>query len=422
MTGTIGALLKAWRRQKNLTGADLAGQAGISRATLTRWESGQTQPRMVELEAVLTALAASPAQRQEALAHLQAPRAVKLLREVAGGLLPPVRGDLLRTMRLRQGWTQQQTAQKAGIAQSTLARWERTEDWPSAERLHSLCYVLHAQEAELIALTQGVVTEALPLETLLDSEAVRIQVAHYMFASTQADVEFMAFESQLWQLAQKENAAENHLSYTYGSHARFLMERQRWAEAASYVERVHQLAHNGQRAAVSLACAAIAASRIVGEGQRTPNPAHAVKILQGWVDSPFLQEREEYRAWMLSEIAKWLMKMGERDSALCVSRQAIRMAERVDPAEPWWRRGDYARVLIDAGRGEDALEECNAFLSLGEPAVNTLPFLLTGAQAYAAIGRPNEAADWLQKMGAILAAHPEAAHYLAPIEALQQRL
>ena len=66
MMRQIGELLKEWRRHSKLTGECLARRAGISRTTLTRWESGQTQPRMVELEAVLTALDATAAQRQEA--------------------------------------------------------------------------------------------------------------------------------------------------------------------------------------------------------------------------------------------------------------------------------------------------------------------------------------------------------------------
>ena len=421
MTSHVGELLKAWRKSKKITGIDLSRQAGISRTTLTRWEAGQTLPRIVELEAILIALQASPVQRQEALAHIQAPRAVKLLREVAGAVLP-VRGDLLRAMRLRQGWTQQETAQKAEIAQGTLARWERTEDWPSAERLHTLCYVLDAQEAELLALTQGLATVPIPMQSILDNETVRITLSHYMFASTAADVEFLSFEAQLWRLTQKEEKAQFLLSYTYGCHARFLAEHQRFAEAAIYVKRVHELAHRGFREATGWAASVIAASRIAGMGGRTPHPKHALQILRTEINNPFLREREEYRAWMHSEIAKYLLQMGETDSALHLSKQAIGLAERVDTSEPWHRRGDYARVLMEAGQYDEAWEECGAFLNLGEPPVETLPFLLTGAQALAARDRSVDAADWLRQMETIIAVHPEASHYHAPIAVLKQRL
>ena len=161
MTSSIGNFIKAWRKAKKFTGKNLAHQAGISRTTLSRWEAGQTQPRMTELEAVLLVLEVSPAQRLEALSHMEAPRAIKLLREV-GGEACPVRGDLLRIMRLRRGWTQQETAKRTGIAQSTLARWERTEDWPSAERLQLLCHALYANEAELAALSCSLALTQIP--------------------------------------------------------------------------------------------------------------------------------------------------------------------------------------------------------------------------------------------------------------------
>ena len=157
MTSSVGNLIKAWRKAKKLTGENLARQAGINRTTLSRWEAGRTQPRMTELEAVLFALEVSPMQRLEALAQMEAPRAIKLLREGTGEAYA-VRGDLLRTMRLRQGWTQQETATQMGIAQGTLARWERTEDWPSVERLHLLCNVLHAKDSEWVALSCGFVS------------------------------------------------------------------------------------------------------------------------------------------------------------------------------------------------------------------------------------------------------------------------
>src|SRR5437899_3171633 len=105
----VGELLKAWRKQKKVTRKHLSLESGISLATVKRWETGQTQPRLAELEAVLSALHVSSAQRQEALALVNAPRAVQRLREMTG-TGPPLRGDLLRAMRVRQGWTQQETA------------------------------------------------------------------------------------------------------------------------------------------------------------------------------------------------------------------------------------------------------------------------------------------------------------------------
>lgn len=420
MTSRFGALLKAWRTSKKLSGADLARQAGISRTTLTRWEAGQTQPRITELEAVLSALDASPVQRREVFACLEAPRAVLHLREMAGVALP-LRGDLLRAMRLRQGWTQQQTAQRAGIAQSTLARWERTEDWPSAERLHTLCYTLHAQDAELIALTQGLVTAALPREALLDNESVRIQVAPSLFGSPLADVEFLSLEAQLWHLAQKEAAAHHQLSYTYGCHARFLMEHQRMTEAAGYVERIYQLARSGHREAISLASAAIAASRIVGSG-RSPNPVRAVKILRAWLENPLLQGRDEFKAWMYSEIAKHLLTMGEAAAARHLSKQAIRIAKYVDTVEPRYRRSDYARVLLESGHFDEALAECAVYLNSELTPLEKLSFMVTATGALLGRGCAGEAMNGFAQIEEILATYSTEPFYREAADALKRRL
>src|SRR5688572_1766966 len=99
----LGTLLREWRTSRGLSLGGLALKASVGKATLSRWESGASRPRIAELEAVLDALRSSPAQRLEALAGIEAPRAAQRLRAApAGG--PPVRGDLLRAMRLRRGW------------------------------------------------------------------------------------------------------------------------------------------------------------------------------------------------------------------------------------------------------------------------------------------------------------------------------
>src|SRR5262249_35701971 len=118
----IGARLKEWRTERGLSLSGLALKAGIGKATLSRWEAGQTLPRLAELETVLEALGVSGARRQEALLYLDAPRALHRLREIEPDV--PLSGDLLRAMRLRRGRTQAEVAAQVGISQATLAKWE----------------------------------------------------------------------------------------------------------------------------------------------------------------------------------------------------------------------------------------------------------------------------------------------------------
>jgi transcriptional regulator with XRE-family HTH domain len=116
------------------------------------------------LEAVLNALGASDIQRRKAQERLRTPTSVLRLREetaarhrelveVAG--TAPQGGDLIRAMRLRKGWNQATLAEKMGISQATVVRWERAERWPDTQTLHTLCYLLEALEEELTALTLG---------------------------------------------------------------------------------------------------------------------------------------------------------------------------------------------------------------------------------------------------------------------------
>jgi transcriptional regulator with XRE-family HTH domain len=106
----IGTYLKRVRSTGGWTLGKLARKAGVSKGALSLWESGQRQPRVVELEAVLEALGATAAQRALAFACIDAPRAILHLRRNShdglGG--PPTGGDLLRAMRLRRGWSQEQ--------------------------------------------------------------------------------------------------------------------------------------------------------------------------------------------------------------------------------------------------------------------------------------------------------------------------
>src|SRR5689334_15149264 len=134
MTEQVGTLLWELRTARGWSLGQLAQRAGVSKAALSRWENGERLPRVPELEATLAALGADATQRALAFARIQAPRALRQLREPSEtGRLgpPPSMGDLLRAMRLRGGWTQTQIALRLGVGQNTVARWELGERQPS---------------------------------------------------------------------------------------------------------------------------------------------------------------------------------------------------------------------------------------------------------------------------------------------------
>src|SRR5438445_13658363 len=62
----LGRLLREWRTARQLSLDHLAARAGVAKSTVSTWETGTHQPCLVELAAVLAALGAVPAQREQA--------------------------------------------------------------------------------------------------------------------------------------------------------------------------------------------------------------------------------------------------------------------------------------------------------------------------------------------------------------------
>jgi transcriptional regulator with XRE-family HTH domain len=77
----FGTFLRELRQARQMSISRLAERAAIAKSTLSRWEAGAFQPRLPELEAVLAVLGVSPAQREQAISLVQAPRAVGRLRQ-----------------------------------------------------------------------------------------------------------------------------------------------------------------------------------------------------------------------------------------------------------------------------------------------------------------------------------------------------
>ena len=132
----LETLLRNGRTRRGWGINALALQAGVSPSTISRWEAGTTRPGIPELEAVLTVLGVEPDEMRNALRSLSAPRALRKLRQMepGAGVPPPMAGDLLWAMRKRKNKTQTETARAAGVTQAQIARWEKGEAWPDAQK------------------------------------------------------------------------------------------------------------------------------------------------------------------------------------------------------------------------------------------------------------------------------------------------
>jgi transcriptional regulator with XRE-family HTH domain len=367
--------MAAMRCRRGLSVRRLARQAGLSHDAVGAWERGERLPRLPELEAALTALGVEPAERLRLIALLPVQRAQRHVRKAmetggwAQSLGPiPGGGTLLRAMRGRRGLTQADAARSAGVSQGRRARWERSEDWPTVERLHRLCFALGAFPQEVAALTRG--HGALPewgAEEEAEAWSLRgaastgdplgLRIRHlYFHAATLRDLYFLSLERSLRLRARDNEAFRFHLHDAYTYRSRGLMEEGRYSEVGPYTDSTWELARQGygrsQYWTWSVIAAAVALRR--GYAGHRPRPDAAAALL-----APVIQEKSsvENQAWMLSELALALTEAGRPEEALRASVQALAMAARaVESEELLFRRRDHAVLLVSLKQYGEALE------------------------------------------------------------------
>lgn len=408
MQKQIGTLLWEMRTARGLSMSELARRAAISKATLSYWEAGKRIPRTMELEAVLVALGATAAQKTQAFAAIHAPRAVRHLRDEAKAEwgTPPALGDLLRAMRLRKGWTQEQTAVALEVGQGTVARWERGERTPANEQMQMLCYLLGAREAEIETLTAGRFADVLP-ETA--SQAWEEQVYHIHVRLTQFRTQdfqscwellFLGLERKAWLLATQNSSAGLALTSVLAHHAEQHCRHEHWAEAHRLSQRALLLRQKQSLDEDTRLRAALAhAASAVYQGHRL-FPERGLRVLQQHFSAA---SRPEFRAWMLSDMAEYAALAGQTDSALKWAAQAVAVACECDnEAEVYLRRSDYAQRLLQAGFSGAALEQLREPMEYN--AVQYTGDLLLFAEAHLIENHLSEAHDWLNKARAVVEA------------------
>jgi transcriptional regulator with XRE-family HTH domain len=413
MAGRIGTVLWDMRTAGRWTMGRLARKAGVSKAALSQWESGARQPRVAELEAVLGALGASPEQRALALSTIDAPRAIRRLRGTAAnaGLGPPTRaGDLLRAMRQRKGWTQEQVAAKVGVVRNAVARWESGERLPSGEQIQALCFALGAREEEFVVLTRGRFADVAEEEqsSAWDEQAERLDRRlnwHHLIRSEedggQTELEYLILAHRAWLLATRDERARPLLARIYAYHAEAMRNQERWSEVAplarralSLVPRQERELDSSLRAGIMLAVAA------VHDGNRLA-PARGLHLL-----APFLERSAipAYTGWILSELAEYMALDGRAEEARQRAEQACQVAQQCEnEMEFHVRQVDRSRVLLEAGDPQEALNVMPEFRWTNSYASVRRSLVL--AEAHQRLGRLAEGHDWLQNACAAIETH-----------------
>jgi transcriptional regulator with XRE-family HTH domain len=296
-------------------------KAGVAKSTLSEWENGRTRPRMSELESALSALQVTPEQRKQALATIQAPRAIARL--AAEGDRRPVAGDLLRAMRLRRKLTQAELAQLAGVTQGMIAKWERSEDWPSPQRLHAVCFALQAHPEELAALLNGRFdpTHSFPASLNRDAVIALPRTLNRLTHPHLVDLRAFSLMAELIALSDRDAYADLALTYLYGQYARYLFAADRPGEAQEYADRaLHRRAGGWEQQELWLDAFMTRVLLLRARGA-----SRARELVRSISDSLPMVTEGTYRAWMCSEMAMGLAALGRGDLAVRSSRHAMEL-------------------------------------------------------------------------------------------------
>jgi transcriptional regulator with XRE-family HTH domain len=382
-----------------------AQKSGIHRVTLHRWEKGQAQPRLPELNAMLEVLEASATQRMHAVALMDAPRAQALMRvqiasiaEQSGMASMPHGGDLLHAMRLRRGWSLEEIATRIGMSSWTLRRWEKAETWPSIEQLHRLCYALQAKEEELIALTCGQFSR---LATTAKKTVQELEERVHQFKQSLndppfdlKDLELLTLRAEAWTWAARSRAGMRLLTDVYALNYCNLSYQDRTAEAVAIAEKYFDLMPKKTpdfRAELvwQMIWIGAAAERLYATKRTTPKQCiRELKLVL-----PFTRgTRNEPDA--LSQISEMLLLQGDHEEALQVAAEAYQSAARNMGDEGGaWFRGKMGVQLIRVGRFAEGLP----LLSTGSPGdwYRLVETSLWKVEAFLGLGETKDAEYWL---------------------------
>jgi transcriptional regulator with XRE-family HTH domain len=374
--------LKHLRENRQWTLGKAALVSGISKSTLHAWESGRYTPRAPELRQYLETLEPSTSEKVRLLKLLDAPRAMAVLC-VDRVDHPPLSGDVLRGLRLRQGKTQAEVALHLGVHQATLAKWEQSEDWPSDERLHSLCFFLNATAEEAEAILSGIFlpeqTEGLKIGDAIENIKAKLDAFNGDSYLTTSDLWFLSLESQVWWLARQSEAARELQSSIWFLHANYLIDARRWEEGDVYLKRIfseqkqsisHPITRSQQSSFI------IQAKKFALKDRNDDNKIvkidNAVRFLTKSKD--FMIDHE-CQAWYWMELANYLAVLPCKDDAweCCERSNAIphNMGNRLDDNEAKLMtaavafqvgRSDQAHTLLDAIVPIHVSEEISALM------------------------------------------------------------
>ncbi|MBW3622373.1 MAG: helix-turn-helix domain-containing protein [Armatimonadetes bacterium] len=396
----LGDYLRQLRTERKVSLNRLALKAGVTKSTLIRWESGAHRPRLPELDSVLTALDASPDQRERAYAFLDVPRARSGLDEKAEAL--PTVGDLLRAMRLRRGMSLEGVAASIGVHTSTVSRWEGGQVTLPLELREPLLDLFRARPTEREAMRERRWTFGSPVETGVPLEELHIRLQHLYRETLEGnhvlmDLEFLTFRSQVWPLLSRRDEARHLLAMGYFVYALGLSWVDRRQEASRHAERALEMLSPTASPEDRINVVTVAAL-MTAKSNSPQGPARAVERLRGVLP---LATTPQLATGLYRDMADYAHRGGYTEAALDYIQKAYVTAEQAeDPNAHRLARFVHAEILLEAGQPRTALP-----LLYETPPPFPLQTILEALQwgeALFALGDRTEAYSWALHAGELL--------------------
>ena len=359
----FGSQLRAYRKMRGLTQAQLAGRSGVVLRSIIYWEQGVHAPGLGELQSLSDALNLDREERQTLLSFLSPGKVSKIVRGTTlwTDIAPPGVGDLIRALRWRQRLTRNQVARALCVHHTTVMRWEEARTVPNAEARLRLCDALNALPEERTVLLTA--PHAAPLwdgnALTLDAcraEAARLERGCGREADPLFDLSAYLLTGTLWNLTPREAEARLVLAQTYAARAVYSCLRGDDGAALDYSGRsLDLLAGEKSPPKGTLYLALWAGGQALAYRSPHAGPGQNLRQNKRWL----LQlGPDRAPAFLLMNAAWWALKSGSLREARDYWQAANARAERSKTISVHVREGIqslHVGLLVGEGRYEEAL-------------------------------------------------------------------
>jgi hypothetical protein len=294
-----------------------------------------------------------------------------------------------------------------GVQRPAVVRWERGERLPAPEQVQALSYALGAREEELVALTTGAFTgtPAAGPATWEEAAADLLARVDNVWSSRHRGLEelcLLTLQREAWGWAMREPAARPALARAYTAHAQYCWTQERWTEIGPLARRALAALPGPDPRSDTFLWAVMLSATAAAHGGHSLAPDRGIRQLESWVER---SSSPMYAGWMLCDMARYAALAGQTETSLALAARGCRVGAREEPPlQLYYRRRDYGKLLLAAGRPGEAL----AVLPEPDPLKGHWPLpeiWLLWAEAHRRTGDHAAAEDALQQAAVLIEAH-----------------